>query len=85
MNHEDIVRIAYEVGEWDIMKTDVEYQFALAIAEEVREACARLCDDMEKRRVESMNHVLAYGGEWKVIGPKDCAVAIRGEHDQDHP
>lgn len=38
-----------------------------------REACAKVCDDIERRKWET----LTSGGEMGNVGAKDCAKAIR--------
>jgi hypothetical protein len=47
--------------------------YALAAVLEEREACAKVCDDKERRKWE----IFAHGGQVEGIGPLDCAAAIR--------
>ena len=75
MNRDDVIRMAREA--WD-RDTDpwLTYEqlflerFAALVAAAEREACAKVCDEMEKR---------AEGTECcKWPTPADCAAAIRG-------
>ena len=47
-------------------------------AEEEREACARLCDKIERRKWET----IAQGGLMQGIGARDCAAAIRARGEK---
>jgi hypothetical protein len=68
MTREDIIRMAREAG-WTqySVKHPVEAQrldrFAALVAAAEREACAKVCEDIEMRNTRQ--------------GPADCAVAIR--------
>jgi hypothetical protein len=58
MNREDIIRIAQEAGlhiatdvNWmPIIGLEYAERFAKLVAEHEREACAKLCDDLDKMR-----------------------------------
>ena len=53
-----------------------------AIADE-REACAKVCDDFERAKWESVKNIIQNGGRLAVADPMHCAAAIRsrsGEH-----
>ena len=75
MNREDIIRMAGEVGIVFANHTAVGSEenllqnFAALVAAAEREACAKLCDEMERK------------SEWtdccKWPTPIDCAAAIR--------
>lgn len=73
MNREDIIRMAWEAGanrsinpdKWDILEISDESleRFAELVAAHEREACAKLCEEVDGR----LTHYRA----------PDCAVAIR--------
>jgi hypothetical protein len=74
MTKEDIIRVAREAhgrttGEWWDMDVAALERFAVLVAAAEREACAKLCEDMEEK---------AEGTECcKWPTPADCAYAIR--------
>ena len=49
------------------------YLAALEAWEAAHEVCAGLCDEIEKRKWETVMH----GGEMQGISARDCAAAIR--------
>jgi hypothetical protein len=42
-----------------------------------REACAKLCDDFERAKWESVKNITENGGRLAFAGPMHCAAAIR--------
>jgi hypothetical protein len=77
MTRDDIIRMAREVwfaGEVYIgPSTEPLERFAALVAKHEREACANVCDEIEKRKWQAVMH----GGEMQGIGARDCAAAIR--------
>jgi hypothetical protein len=53
------------------------YEFAKLVAAKEREACARVCDDFERAKWESVKHISENGGRLAFAGPMKCAIAIR--------
>ena len=47
-----------------------------AIADE-REACAKVCDDFERAKWESVKNISENGGRLAFAGPMHCATTIR--------
>lgn len=72
MTEKDIVRLAEEAELW--LHTDRKYEavekFAKLVAAEEREACARLCEELELP-------------DWpnKIRQPLATAIRARGQHD----
>jgi len=56
---------------------DIEF-FAHLVAEREREACAKECEKIERRKWEAMMN----GGSMQAIGARDCAHAIRARGEQ---
>jgi hypothetical protein len=42
-----------------------------------REACAKVCDDFERAKWESVKNITQNGGRLAFAGPMHCAAAIR--------
>jgi hypothetical protein len=83
LNRDEIIRMAREQG---LPETEVEgvfrvnsddlgrfYLAALEAWEAAHEVCAGLCDEIEKKKWETVMH----GGEMQGISARDCAAAIR--------
>ncbi len=47
-----------------------------------REACAKVCDDLERQKWESVRDILSNGGKLQFVGPVHCAKAIRARGDK---
>jgi hypothetical protein len=86
MTRDDIIRMAREahhelitqdypghLGQLDPWTLRLLERFANLVAEAEREACAGLCDEIEKKKWETVMH----GGEMQGISARDCAAAIR--------
>ena len=85
-----VIEMALNSGddEWKILVRQVMKHFpdeferfaelvrADAIADE-REACAKVCDDFERAKWESVKNISQNGGRLAFAGPMHCAVAIR--------
>ena len=50
--------------------------------EEEREACAKVCDDFERAKWESVKDIASNGGRLAFAGPMHCASAIRARGNQ---
>ena len=52
MNTEDIIRMAAEsgFGDYAYEATEIFERFAILVAQHEREACAKVCDDLDKMR-----------------------------------
>jgi hypothetical protein len=80
MTRDDIIRMAREAGfNHPSSEKDTDYyqldRFAALVAAAEREACAKLCDEMERR---------AEGTECcKWPTPADCAYTIRARGEKD--
>ena len=72
LNRDEIIRMAQE-ARCDIAWANSLERFAALVAKHEREACAGLCDEIEKRKWQTVMH----GGEMQGIGARDCAAAIR--------
>jgi hypothetical protein len=80
MNKSELVACIYKhVGRTDDMEslTDMAEEIARMAADEERDACAALCEEV-------VTHPAGYGGQWEGYGPvktqrdgKGCAAAIR--------
>ena len=53
------------------------YHFAELVAAAEREACAKVCDDFERAKWESVKNITQNGGRLAFAGPMHCAAAIR--------
>lgn len=42
-----------------------------------REACAKVCDDLERKKWETVSDIVTNGGRLAFAGPVHCAQAIR--------
>jgi hypothetical protein len=69
MTREDIVEFTRQAGGFDATPEFLE-RFASLVAAAEREACAKVCDDMEDKYWRSIKFEI----EWT---PVDCAAAIR--------
>jgi hypothetical protein len=80
MNHDDIIRMAREAGyqyaDNPVVLRGLKH-FAELVAAAEREACAKVCDNVEKRKWET----LVNGGEMYAVGPRYCAAAIRARSE----
>jgi hypothetical protein len=47
-----------------------------------REACAKVCDELERAKWESVKHISENGGRLAFAGPMHCAKAIRARGNQ---
>lgn len=75
MFEDEVVRFATLVAEHERehgMKLLTDVLIDAAVKAE-REACAKACDDLERKKWET----LTKGGELSGFGAKDCAAAIR--------
>jgi len=73
MNSNDIITAQHFEGELYIKASDHHRVTRAAVLAE-REACAKLCYELD--RESSEGEILAYAGGWR-DGAKDCAYAIR--------
>jgi hypothetical protein len=82
MTRDEIIRMARHAGMFklfndpnspDALIGESIEQFAALVAAAEREACAGLCDEIEKKKWETVMH----GGEMQGISARDCAAAIR--------
>ena len=76
MTRDDIIRIARQAG-FRLLE-DGEgatpwFRFAALVAAAEREACAQVCDKIERRKWE----VLHNGGAMSAVSARDCGAAIR--------
>lgn len=86
MTEEGIIRMAKEI--FDVTTDDrgretfsadsfgIQRMAALVAVIE-REACAKVCDDFERAKWESVKNISQNGGRLAFAGPMECAVAIR--------
>jgi hypothetical protein len=87
MTRDDIIRLALDAGLLNYVDNETPRRyfihghadleelerFAALVAAAEREACAGLCDEIEKKKWETVMH----GGEMQGISARDCAAAIR--------
>jgi hypothetical protein len=52
-------------------------RFAELVRADEREACAKVCDDFERAKWESVKNITQNGGRLAFAGPMHCAAAIR--------
>jgi hypothetical protein len=74
MTQEDIIRMAREVGLWPAVTDNFSKELvalAALVAAAEREACAKVCDEMEEKAEEHGTECC----KWPT--PSDCAFAIR--------
>lgn len=64
--------MGYATGHGDTTE-DLLKELRMEIVEQEREACARVCDKIERRKWETVMN----GGAMQGIGARDCAAAIR--------
>ena len=75
MTKDDITRMAREAGFVGFDGDNGSLRrFAALVAEEEREACAKECDKIEKRKWDTARTGLP---ATQAIGARDCAIAIR--------
>ncbi len=60
---------------------DYKVGYADGVAAE-REACAKVCDDFERAKWESVKNITENGGRLAFAGPMHCAAAIRARGQQ---
>lgn len=80
MDREQIIALAREAGmeqEFHGVFPSMERFTALVAAHE-REECAKVCDDLERKKWET----LTQGGKLSGFGAIDCAAAIRSRHER---
>jgi hypothetical protein len=87
MTRDDIIRMAREAGFVRVVATHADgssttttvapieelERFAALVAAAEREQCERLCDDLERKKWET----ITTGGELTGVSARDCAAAIR--------
>ena len=85
MNRDEIIRLAMKAGLLDKVDCSDDYfipgdafvdeieAFAELVAEAEREQCAKVCDDLERKKWET----ITTGGELTGVSARDCAAAIR--------
>lgn len=76
MSRDDIIRLAREAGIVGNFWPELE-RFAALVAAAEREACAKVCDDFERAKWESVKDIAQNGGRLAFAGPMHCATAIR--------
>ena len=80
MTQDEIIRMALEAG----LPTLTEYgyeslqRFAALISAHEREACAKVCDEIERHKWE----IFIQGGKLDGLSPRDCAAAIRARSNK---
>jgi hypothetical protein len=75
MTQDDVIRLAKEAGLWFVTpREDLIQDFAKLVSEHEREACAKVCDALQKKEIA---HWDAYGMDGSVYSVSDCANAIR--------
>jgi hypothetical protein len=80
MTRDDIIRMAQQSW-WEMPPSFDETdgfcrrleRFANLVVKHEREECAKVCDEIEKKKWETVMH----GGEMQGISARDCAAAIR--------
>lgn len=86
MTREEIIRMAWEAGghasgfgfgdRWAMYTQDLE-RFAALVAAAEREACAKVCDQVEEKCWESWDSQADPQDQGSAIGAAHCAAAIR--------
>ena len=61
---------------WVLFTEQLEH-FAALVAADERNQCAKVCDDLERKKWET----ITTGGELTGVSARDCAAAIRRRHD----
>ena len=92
MTRDDIIRLAKEAGfirvvsieEGGAVTTTVApieelERFAAFVTTDEREQCAKLCDDLERKKWET----ITTGGELTGVSARDCAAAIRARGESE--
>ena len=74
--HGDTTEDLLDELDWQI--TESWSKVVMANVEAEREACAKLCEDIERRKWE----MLVNGGKVDKVGAKDCAEAIRARGEK---
>jgi hypothetical protein len=83
MTRDDITRMAREAGLCSWVKPPRDFvakleRFTALVIEAEREACANVCDEIEKKKWLTVTH----GGEMHGISARDCAAAIRARGEK---
>ena len=76
MTKEEIIGVMKEAGFYIGKDDDFDpawERFAAIVAAAEREACAKVCDGIERRKWE----IVTQGGKLEGLSPRDCAAAIR--------
>jgi hypothetical protein len=63
--------------EWSGAPLDRLEQLVALVRADEREACAKVCDDFERAKWESVKNITENGGRLAFAGPMHCAAAIR--------
>ena len=79
MNREDIIEMAREAGlDPDLWNyTDAFERFAALVAEHEREACAKVCEEVESRAEELWDKFAYPEDQGMASGARQCTTAIR--------
>ena len=76
MTRDDVIRLARESSsesDYDFPNIFALERFAAFVTTAEREQCAKLCDDLERKKWET----ITTGGELTGVSARDCAAAIR--------
>jgi len=80
MTRDDIIRLAREADAWELphlIDHDGLERFAALVAAAEREACAKVCDELENQRINSTSlSGMVFGSS-----VEDCAAAIRARSE----
>ena len=84
MNREDIIEMAREAGlDPDLWNyTDAFERFAALVAEHEREACAKVCEEVESRAEELWDKFAYPEDQGMASGARQCATAIRARGEK---
>ena len=83
MTQDEIIRMAVECQLLNASNREGLYaqaieRFAALVAAHEREACAKVCDEIERHKWE----ILTKGGKLEGLSPIDCAAAIRARNEK---
>ena len=78
MTQDEITRMALEAGFINLALEPKITRFAALVAAHEREACAKVCDEIERHKWE----ILIQGGKLDGLSPRDCAAAIRARSNK---
>ena len=89
MDREDIIRMAQEAGfdphdmsdDFTCNLIDIE-RFAALVAEHEREACAKVCEEVESRAEELWDKFAYPEDQGMASGARQCATAIRARGEK---